>query len=73
MSSVQPYPNYEVGVYSIERLFEKYLNVEGPGQLVAALCLHSLHLSTMEGVKGQVLHFTIVLGGGGGDTHIIMT
>ena len=37
------------------------LHMEGPGKLVAALCLHSLHISTMEGVESKVLHFSIVL------------
>jgi len=42
-----------------------YLHVEGAGQLVAALCLHGFHLGVMEGVEGQVLHFTVVLVEGG--------
>ena len=35
--------------------------MEGPGKLVATLCLHSLHIGAMEGVKSKVLHFSIVL------------
>ena len=37
------------------------LHMEGPGKLVAALCLHSLHIGAMEGVESKVLHFSIVL------------
>ena len=35
--------------------------MEGPGKLVATLCLHSLHIGAMEGVESKVLHFSIVL------------
>ena len=42
--------------------FGSYLNVERASQLVAALSLHSLYLSVVEGVEGKMLHFTVVLG-----------
>ena len=41
--------------------FGSYLNVERASQLVAALSLHGLYLSVVEGVEGKMLHFTVVL------------
>lgn len=38
-----------------------YLNMEGPGQLVTALCPHAFILSVMEGMEGQVLYFLVIL------------
>ena len=38
-----------------------HLNVECSGQLIAALSLHGLHISAMEGVQGKMLDLRIVL------------
>jgi len=35
--------------------------MESSGELVAALCLHGLHVSAVEGVEGQVLYLDVVL------------
>lgn len=47
------------------------LYVEGTSQLIAALRLHGLYLRVVERMKGQMLHFTVILinkGGGGTKT-----
>lgn len=38
-----------------------YLNMEGPGQLVTALCPHAFILCVVERMEGQVLNFLVIL------------
>ena len=38
-----------------------YLNMEGSGHLIAALCLHCFNFSAVKGMEGQVLNFVILL------------
>ena len=38
-----------------------YLDMEGSGHLIAALCLHGFNFSAMKSMKGQVLNFVILL------------
>lgn len=47
-------------LHSFEGLFS-YLNMEGPGQLVTALCPHAFILCVMERMEGQVLYFLVIL------------
>ena len=52
-------------VVVLEGLVVVLLDMERPGQLVAAFSLHRLHLCTVEGMESQVLDFSVVLVGGG--------
>ena len=60
-SATKLYNFYKKGMLATNG-FGSYLNVERASQLVAALSLHSLYLSVVEGVEGKMLHFTVVLG-----------